>query len=354
MIEITKRKFDKYEIKQGETLQDIAAFFSISVDTLIRFHNIYAVGNESIGSKLPPQLSFLYVAPYLEEKVNIDKTKIELESGQVLQLKPPKTTTHFGVSYNVTENEEETEIKFETSVTFLKRAGNFFLFEVSRSPEQYINTEIANSFLDELASQCGQVLYPLQVITDASGTWLEVNNHEDIMARWEETRKRLEEYYEGDWCKNYLDETALVISSKENVVASLQNDWFLASFFSGIFINYYMEGEKYEKLANKTIAFPILPHINPVTYSGLIQIEKYLDEYNMGQIEFNGILTDERSKEDFVNLANHPYYTTDEGGTQATGGLKIRYFLNAKNWIETLYLSCELENKKVEVVVSVQ
>lgn len=350
-----EKKIERYKLKPKDTLESLATYFGIDISYLRDFHNIYASTEELISINIPKTLDFIYIESRFEEKVNADKTKIELESGQVLHLKPPKTTTNYGVSYTITENNDENEIKFETSVTFLKQTGSFYLFEISRNPEQYINTEIANSFLDEMASQCGQTLYPLQIITDASGSWLDINNHDDIIARWGATRKKLEEYYEGDWCKNYLDETESMITSKENVVNALQNDWFLASFFSGIFINYYMEGEKYEKLANKTIAFPIIPHISPVTYSGLIQIEKYLDEYNIGQIEFNGTLTDERSKEDFINLANHPYYTIEEGGTVAIGELKVKYFLDSKNWIESLYLSCEIEletTKKVQVVIS--
>lgn len=353
MNDLFKKKFEKYKIKPNDTLSSISAYFEIEKDVLRNFHNIYASREETIILNLPETLDYIYVDPRYEEKVNAHKTKVKLDSGQVLVFEPQKKLDTYTVEYIFTEedkvSQEQTTLSFEITVAYIKQTTAGFLFEFDKKPNYFVNNEEANSFSEELALRSIQCLYPLQIYVDPTGKWTTVANHDSILKRWVAHKKSITEYYQEEWCEEYIQEMENTIASPRLLYDALQQDLFLNTFFSGIYINYYNDLQ-----APKTDCIPFIPHCSPVLYSGQISLSKYLDEFEKGSVVFEATLTDSRSATDFENQCDFPQYEDDE---KTKGNVYFKYVLDKKNQIEGIYKKCILElskKQRIEIIITKQ
>lgn len=145
-------------------------------------------------------------------------------------------------------------LEFTMSVSRMKVEDDqrtFFQFDRG---EVTINGDAASDYLAaDLAAQCGQLLYPLQVCVAADGSITRIFNHPEILKRWEEKEPRLQEYFAGQGAAEYISATGRTIQDENAVLRALQRDLFLTCW-----CNLAMGGSR--------TAYQLIPFKEPVPY----------------------------------------------------------------------------------------
>ena len=348
-----KPKYKKYTLKKEDTLASISQLLEKSTHEVKSFHNIFCDGDEYIGVDFPKNLRELYIYPEYNEKELTLIPKVTFERPFELALKPLQNKVNYGVMYTITTGEEINTIKFEASVLFKGQTNSKdFIFEIDRISKTFINDEETTSIADELAEKTSKVLYPLEIIVSKEGKSIAINNYKEIQKRWEKIKEKILDEYEGEWVEKYLQGNEQTLQEEGNLIQALKKDWFLSSYFNGIY-TYYTPKFTFEN----NITFPLLTNCEAVNYKVEQKINEYLDEFNLIKIEQKGTVAEERSKSDLQNESNIAYYgALYPNEDSAAGNFRSLYFLNGKtNAIESLYLECSLQleiEKNIKVVIS--
>ena len=79
--------------------------------------------------------------------------------------------------------------------------------------------------------------------------------------------------FESQYINEYILWTETTILSPEKLLASLKKDWFINTYFSGIYTNYYTNYK-----INTTILFPVMPNLENFEYLAVQEINKYTDQ----------------------------------------------------------------------------
>ncbi|WP_395075661.1 hypothetical protein [Flavobacterium sp.] len=345
-------KYKIYSIKKNDTLKSIALVFEKTQQEIKNFHNLFCAEKELIINDFPPTLQHLYVYAYLDIYINDGRPKVAFESGQFLPFNPSTKKIMYSVMYTIFQDSKINTIEFETSVKCVEKLNNkLFLFEVNRLSKTFINQEEANSIADELAEKVAQVIYPLKIIIDNSGKWIDIQNFEIIVKRWKKNKKRILQEYQGDWVEKYLDLNEQTLSNKSNFKEAISKDWFLTTYFAEIYVNYTAILK-----IEKELKFPILPQCDSLQYKVEQKIEMYRDESNRVNIELNGNINEARGKTDLENKLNFPYYFSSNPELEKVEGtFCTKYFLDQENNVESIYLKSSVEldiSTTIEVVIS--
>ncbi|RNL69204.1 hypothetical protein ED312_22675 [Sinomicrobium pectinilyticum] len=346
-------KYRTYKINEGDTLISVARALGITPQEAKRFHNVFSSEDDLIDVDLPSHLRTLYVYPHIYEKVGDNPAFVKFNYGYTLRFKPAEKPLNYGVMYTISSGEkEENTLKYRVRVTFVKQDEKGYVFEINRLSKTYVNDEEASEIADELAEKVSGAVYPLEVVIDEDGNWMDIANHPDIRKRWKQVKKRIFEEYDGAWVEQYVAESEASLVDKELLKKSLSGDWFLAAYFGQIYVD-YTPGFVFEN----RVSFPVVPFIRPVKYTVKQEVKMLLDEYGLVQISQEGSVSDNRSKADLENRQNFPHDALlDPDSEKAEGTYKAKYFLNAgNNLIESLFLECSLQlekRKEIKVVVS--
>lgn len=172
--------------------------------------------------------------------------------------RPPRVEILTPVEYTV-------KIQYPSVLSFTMRVsrmqveddqGIFFQFERG---EVTVNGEASFDYLAaDLAAQCGEVLYPLQLSVAADGSISQIFNHAEILKRWQEKEPRLRDYFTGPEATEYITATDRTLQDEAALLRAIQQDLFLTCW-----CNVAMGG--------KRTAYRLVPFKEPVPYEHDIQ-----------------------------------------------------------------------------------
>lgn len=331
---------DKYFIKKGDTFKSVSEERGTDWQTLRIYHNTHCISDEDIiNADFPRHLEFLLLKPVKLQtngKPEIAPlTKAVLSKGFSVPFQP--LSGKFGIICTVVNGANEHTLKYEVSVTWISTDKNSFSFyKIDRLSKIYIDDIEADTIANELAEKTSSVLYPLIVVVDHEGEFVDVHNFQEIKERWENKLPEILEVYSGEEVERYLALFGQNLKSKETLNLSLSYDWFIRAFFNGIHTEYT------SKLSFKAcMYFPFLAKNDDLKFRVEHKIDEYLDENNLINISIKGELEDDRTKADFeydLDLPNNP--VTDQN---VEGSYRAKYFLNPNNYsIETLFVECTI------------
>ncbi len=352
-----EQKRKTYKLKSGDTLASIAKQMLVSEASIKSYHNIHAHPNDRISNELPNHLTEIFVSPSITLPYFNNDTPlvpvVKYSTGHNLPFKAVKDKVHYTVCYNIITGDKVENMSVELSVEDKEQdqEGNH-LFEVNKISKTYINGEEPNSIADELADKVSALLYPIAVVVNKKGKWIDIYNYTSIKERFEKGKAAVLDEYTGEWAKKYIALCEQSLSSKDILKRSFENNWFLNSFFSELYVSYTVNLS-----FEKNIHFPLIPHIKSVDYSITQKINEYLNEFELIEIEQKGILIDERSIADFENEQNYPYYGVgNKNQPKTTGHFESKYYINPNtNTIDSLFLECSINLntvKKVIIIIS--
>ncbi|MCV9926293.1 hypothetical protein OIU83_01405 [Flavobacterium sp. LS1R49] len=333
---------DKHPIKKGDTIKSISEELGIEWQTLRTYHNRHCVSDEDvINAYLPNHLKFLLLKP-IKLQANGEPEqealkKAVLGKGFRIPFHHVTVKTKYGVMYTVENGEQVDTLKYEVSVKWLATDENgYSFFEIDRLSKLYINNIEADIIANELAEKTSSVLYPLQVVVDQEGEWIDIHNYKEIKERWQTKRTKILQDYPGEQTKKYLALYEKNLESNQTLSLVLANDWFIRAFFNGIHTEYTQEltfkGYTY---------FPFIAKSDDLIFSIEQKVDKYLDENDLINIDMKGVLDDNRMNTDFeyeLGLASQPL-----SNQETVGSYRAKYFLNPNNYsIQTLFIECIL------------
>ena len=317
-----------YIIKTGDTLHKVAQELAIAPMELRRYHNIYCEIPDLIEADFPSHLKLLILPPDKSDIAtngSIEKKlrKVSFAKGYALPFLPAGSQKKYDVKYIIEEGDQIDTLNFEVNVKWVAIDKNgFHLFEINRSSPIYINNTEPDTIMDELAAKTAQILYPLQVVVDSSGKWVDVYNYNEIVHRWDKLKSELLEYYEGEVTRTHVNHTDKYIQPKANLQIALNSDYFLRAFFNGIHVAYTPE-----YTFENNVTFPLVKE-EEALFIVQQKVAPYLDESSCIKVEQKG---------DYVDTD----FDIDFGFDPWEGNYRATYFLNPDSYcIEKMELEC--------------
>lgn len=341
-----------YTIQKGDTLQSVAKQLNLTPEEIKAYHNIYCELPDLIGYDFSSNLKILILSQNPKEEKETNSKRL---APNFLHLKSIQKKMNYGVMFTITSGDEVTTMQYEVSIQCLdKQPNENHLFEINRTSKIFINNFEPDTIINELAEKVSQSLYPLILVVNKNGKWEDVYNSVEIKKRWAKNKLKILDEYQGREVENYLTAFEQSIDNKSSLIESLQKDWFLNTFFSGIYIKF-----NEELSCVSTVDFPLLINANPLKYTVKQTVDKYLDESNNICLNWNGVLDDARFKEDFENEISFSNYDSQMGLEleMATGNFNAKYYLNPNNnTIKAILTECDIKldiPKKLKIMIAV-
>jgi len=339
------KKYRCYKIRKGDTLQSVALELGKESQELRHYHNMRCAIPDLIEEDFKSHLELLILAPEEEESVEKSEktTRKKVVFGSesfTIPFYPVNVNNSYGVKYSFQKGDEIKLLEYQASVNWLQADKNgICFFEINRLSKVKINGKEAETKVDILAEMAASVLYPLQVVVDQNGNWIDILNFETIKERWEYKKNEIVELNDGKNVLNYISEIEETLKDADSLLETFSDDWFLKTFFSGVHTCYG------PNLAiEKEISFPIMPKKAVVAIDVEQKIEEHLDDANLILIRQKGEITDEKIKDDFLL------------DSDVLGNYEAEYYLNPNHYaIEKIILQCTLDtysSRKVTIEIN--
>ncbi|WP_394773615.1 LysM peptidoglycan-binding domain-containing protein [Flavobacterium sp.] len=321
-----------YKIRKGDTLQSVASELGVEAQELRRYHNMRCNIPDLIEADFKSYLELLILAP---EDIEVTTSSVETVRKRVvfgskaftIPFYPININNSYKVKYAIEKGDKVKKIEFDVSVKWLRADKNgICFFEIDRLSKVLIDGSEADTKVDVLAEMASSILYPMQVVVDQNGNWIDIFNYQTIKERWEDEKIKVLDYYDGKQVLRYIDAIEYTLRNEESLLKSLSDDWFLKVFFNGVHTCYGSN-----LVIEKDTRFSIMPKKAIVNTDAEQKIEEYLDASNLIVIKQNGEFTDEDLKE--------KYLIDDE----IAGYYSAVYSLNPNHYsIEKIALECTL------------
>lgn len=169
-------KYHIHPIQKGDTLQNVSKQYGISAEELRNYHNRYCELPDLLNREIEHQKELIIQKKQnegekSEEPKEPEKKKVRFAPNNKLVYFPINSHYKYGVMINIENGEEKNELKYETSVKWVQKYGDYHIFEIDRISKIYINEEEANDIADLLAYETSKVLFPIHLMVDENGNW---------------------------------------------------------------------------------------------------------------------------------------------------------------------------------------
>ncbi|SEO84833.1 hypothetical protein SAMN05444671_1241 [Flavobacterium sp. CF108] len=326
-------KFRIYKIAKGDTLQNVAQKLGIEARELRRYHNTYCLISDLIEDDFKRFSKFLILAPEkdaFEIKDAIEKKpkQVSLGKNNKLLFLPKGISKDYSAQYTFESGGKIDKMEMAVRVKWIAADENKYnLFEITRSLNLFIDDNLPDRMMDELGAKIVEVLYPLKIIVDESGKWIDIYNYDEIVLRWKDKKSEIFDYYkkEAKVTQGLIEFTENTLTSPDKLFEMLRSDYFLRSFFNGIHTAYTTDYEFENEVLfplerNEESIFKMQQKINPFLNDvSFIEVEQKGKYVNSGDgINFN------------VKIQN--------------GNYNAMYYLNSySGFIEKMNLECSID-----------
>lgn len=341
------QKFNKHIVQKNETLKSIAALYGLDADSLKLFHNNLCSVKDMVLIDLTGQQELFLPRTAVADPGRL----VKFGRGNRLAFQPHNSFYKYGVIITIEIGDSRNELKYETTVRWIKSENNLHFFEVDRVSLLYLNEEEVNEIADTLAYKTSKVLYPLQVSIDEQGKLNAVENLSVFKERWPEVKDEVYKEFEGEVVDQYCSQIERILDESDALDFYLKNDYFIRTLFLGVYQSF---GNDYQ--IEKPESFPVVNNPIEPNYSVRLEVDPLKNEYNLVNIEGEGKLNDERTVFDFMSRSPFPQIIEDDPVMNDQGNFRIQYYLNGDTLLpESLYLECSMmleKEKKVSVVIA--
>ena len=234
-----KPRHPKYKIKQTDTLQSITQLFGVEEKVWLQYHNnLCRPPEELIREQLPKDLTEIYLLPELwekEEELNIvvapkpknSEQPIVLHLDSVLFNAPMNFNHRYGVVFQFPKD----KVHFEIDCIYDGRITDD-VYQITINREQvYANEQAPNTKMYEIADQMAKAVYPLVLHINRERKIEEIHNYQEIVQRCAEARKKLPEYYQGEYAEKYIDLFEKHCSNPNSLINHMESNRFYQLFF---------------------------------------------------------------------------------------------------------------------------
>lgn len=118
------QKFNIHTVQKEETLKSISSLYNLDTDALKLFHNNHCNVKDMILIDLTGQKEL-----FLPRTVVVDKNRlVPFGRGNSLVFQPQNSLNRYGVTITIESNNHKNELKYETSVRWLKTENKLHFF----------------------------------------------------------------------------------------------------------------------------------------------------------------------------------------------------------------------------------
>ena len=285
-------KFRTYKIKKGDTLASVARDLGVEADELRWYHNMYCEIPDLIEADFKSYSKFLILAPekYIEdrkEKEEKKTQKVSLGSDYGLPFLAERLNGRYKVKYTFEVGDQVDATEMSIDVKWLATDKNrYHLFEIGRSKTIHINGLPPSSLIEKLGAKNAEMLYPLKIVVDKFGKWVDIYNYDEIESRWGNLKNEILDYYEGELTEAYIDHTEKTLTNSDTLLRSLRSDYFFRTFFNGIYVGYTAD-----YLFKNEVSFPLEEEVEAI-FEVMQKITPLLDDDGFIKVDQKGAYMD--------------------------------------------------------------
>ncbi|WP_281234464.1 LysM peptidoglycan-binding domain-containing protein [Flavobacterium gelatinilyticum] len=336
-------QFRTYKIKKGDTLASVARDLGVEADELRWYHNMYCEIPDLIEADFKSSSEFLILAPekYIEERKEKEKKKdqkVSLASNYRLPFAADKINESYRVKYTFEISDQIDVTEMAINVKWLATDKNrYSLFEITRSKTIHVNGLPPQFLIEKLGAKSAEVVYPLKIVVDKFGKWVDIFNYDEIESRWGKIKNEILDYYEGELTEVYIDHIEKNLTDSDTLLRSLRSDYFFRTFFNGIHVGYTAD-----YLFKNEVSFP-LEEDEEAIFEVTQKITPFLDEDGFIKVDQKGVYMDS-------GLGILYGYTSSKVNYSAV------YFLNSETYtIEKMNVECNiLSNEHIKKTIEIK
>ncbi|MCP2029025.1 hypothetical protein L1276_004204 [Flavobacterium sp. HSC-32F16] len=332
-----------YEIQKGDTPESVADKLEMTLYELRSYHNFNCIENiDVINAGFPSHLGFLLLNPKStgsnKEQEELKPVKVVFDNEFTIPFSHVIGKNSYKVFLAVENDKQLQSVSYKVSVEFIKRDKNgYSLFEIDRVSKVFLNNNVIEKIVDTVAEEVSTILYPLLIVVNPEGKWVDIHNFNDIVERWTEKRKKIAETKEGIVINKYFNTVDFILENPDNLLKNVSDDWFLNMFFNGIHTGYTLNFS----FTNQA-DFSLTPKDDVLLFNVTQKINEYLNDAGMIVIEKKGLLADwSEQTTPFNNISSGNYHSI--------------HHLNPNSYaIENISLECDIlgdYHKKVFVKI---
>jgi len=336
-------KFRTYKIQKGDTLTSVAQDLGVEADELRWYHNMYCEIQDLIEADFKSYSQFLILAPekYIEERKEKEEKKtqkVSLGSDYGLPFLPERLNERYRVKYTFEVGHQVDVTEMAIDVKWLATDKNsYHLFEITRSKIVHINGLPPQSLIEKLGAKNAEMLYPLKIVVDKFGKWVDIYNYDEIESRWENIKNEILDYYEGELTEACIDYTEKNLRDSDTLLRSLRSDYFFRTFFNGIHVGYTAD-----YAFKNEVSFP-LEEDEEAIFEVTQKISPFLDGDGFVKVDQKGVYMDS-------GLGILYGYSPSKVNYNAV------YFLNSETYtIEKMNVECNiLSNEHIKNTIEIK
>jgi len=337
------QKHRTYKIRKDDTLQSVARELGIDAQELRRYHNLYCQIPDLIEADFKSHLEFVILSAEkanikTNDEINNKLKKVNFGNDYRLPFLPEGLDENYKVKYTSEVGDEIDVTEMNISVKWLAVDKNkYHLIQINRSTDIYINGKVPDTIMSELAVKTAEVLYPLKIVVDGFGKWMDIYNYSEIEDRWGRIKGELLDYYEGEVVETYIEHTENALENAETLLASIRSDYFLRTFFNGIHMSYTADYS-----SKNVVSFPLEKEEESI-FEIQQKIAPYLDDNDFIKVKQEGF---------YVDTSNNILYEY----APWKGNYEAVYFLNSDSYcIEKMNLQCRIEyDEPIRIAIQIE
>lgn len=248
----------------------------------------------------------------------------------ILPFRPFELNHQYAVTYTIEKGDTIQVLEQNFSIRRLRpdtSQSDYHFIQIDKISDLLINGEPVDTRAYTVAEKTAALLYPLRVVVNEYGKWIDISSYHKLKDRWEKQREDIREMFSGKTFELIAKNIENAINDNAVLVKLLSGNWFLRAYFNGIHRAYTRSFERERKLF-----FPAIAGAEELEFSIVQKVNPYLNDDNLIEVTQTGETENENLEEQYF----------------------AQYCLNPNNYIiENLMLECNLVdmNRRINVQV---
>lgn len=114
----------------------------------------------------------------------------------------------------------------------------------------------------KVAEKTAELLYPLRIVVNKYGKWVDINSYYKLKERWENQKEAIKELFDGKTFEMLAQNIENAIEDDKSLVGLISGNWFLRAYFNGIHRAYTRKFER-----ERTLYFPVAAEVEDIEFS---------------------------------------------------------------------------------------
>lgn len=256
-----------------------------------------------------------------EDKEKKKQQVLFVSQDYILPFRPLELNHEYSVLYTIEKGDKKETFEQNFSLRRLKpdsSQNEYHFIQIDKTSELLVDGKPVDSRAYKVAEKTAELLYPLRIVVNKYGKWVDINSYYKLKERWENQKEAIKELFDGKTFEMLAQNIENAIEDDKSLVGLISGNWFLRAYFNGIHRAYTRKFEK-----ERTLYFPVAAEVEDIEFSIVQKVNPYLNDLNQIEVTQTG-----ESESEYLN-----------------GNYTAGYFLNPNNYIiEYLHLECDFED----------